>query len=88
MPSSQDEATDLRAQLRQLYEAYSGDVVSPDWLSEADRWAELVFCLLAQTAALPPELIRQAVNALQDLNLLDVTKLAAGEDHRRDTATA
>ncbi len=50
--------------------------LSHPWLSEHDRWKELVFALLTRISVLPEAQIRSATDYLSALNLLDVAALA------------
>src|SRR5262245_11890284 len=42
------------------------------WVNERDRWKELVFALLTRTCALPQRRIREAVDRLDLLGLIEV----------------
>jgi hypothetical protein len=46
------------------------------WVSERDRWKELVFALLTHVTSLPHFEIRQLADQLDDAGLLDVSVLA------------
>jgi hypothetical protein len=67
---------DIQTELKQLYERHESLLPTYAWASEADRWAELVFCLLSQCSDQDAETIRGAVAMLEALGLLDVDLLA------------
>ncbi|MGB8951187.1 MAG: hypothetical protein WCC06_00775 [Candidatus Aminicenantales bacterium] len=68
---------DLKTQLQKLFEKHEPDIGEYAWMYETDRWAELVFCLLNQCGRQAPETARMAVDMLQNLELIQVDKLAA-----------
>jgi len=68
--------TDLTMHLQELSEKHGPGLPWHPWLSEAERWNELVFCLLNQCADLEPAVIRTAVELLQALELVDLQHLA------------
>lgn len=70
---------DAKTQLPQRFEWQEADLAAHAWMSEADRWAELVFSLLNQCSDQEPETTRTAVTVLQDLELLKIGKLAVIE---------
>lgn len=46
------------------------------WLYEGDRWKELAFALLTRTTSLPERCVRDIVDDLEELGMLDVKMLA------------
>jgi hypothetical protein len=67
---------DLKTRLQELCARHESDLATYAWVSEDDRWAELVFCLLDQCHRQDPETTRSAVTTLQYLDLLESAKLA------------
>ena len=65
----------MKNQLQKLFERYEADLGDYTWLYESNRWVELVFCLLNQCAKQDPKITRQAVEALQYLDLLQINNL-------------
>jgi hypothetical protein len=47
------------------------------WIWEVERWKELVFALLAKVARISEEEVRDLVNQLETLELLDIATLAS-----------
>lgn len=66
----------LKTHLKQLYDRHISDLPPHVWMSEADRWAELVYFLLRQCSKQEPELLRNIVSTLQDLGVLKIDKLS------------
>jgi hypothetical protein len=57
------------------------------WVTEIERWKELVLALLRYSTAQPDELLREMVDLLDDLDLIDVETLAGSdEDQQRIVA--
>lgn len=46
------------------------------WFFEGDRWKELIFALLIPATGLPEARVRELTDLMQDLDLLEVKKLA------------
>src|SRR2546427_5798374 len=57
---------------------YGGNEVAHSyrWLSEAERWKELVFALLTRTTKLPQIAVRDLADRLHKLELLKISVLA------------
>ena len=70
---------DLVQFLQQLYLVTKPRMAPYPWFSEQDRWAELVYCLLDRVHPNHEGPVRAAVVLLQQLNLLNVERLAAIE---------
>jgi hypothetical protein len=66
---------DLKARLQQLHEQHQSDLAAYAWASEADRWVELIFCILLQYSTQRPEPTRAAVAMLRELSLLDLDRM-------------
>ncbi len=65
-----------RFELRRAFELEASDVVAAQaWPSERDRWAELVFSLLAVTTDTSEDAVRDLVRVMDSLELLDVKLL-------------
>jgi hypothetical protein len=77
---------DLSQQLMELLDAHSEYFGAHAWPSEADRWAELVFCLLHRLKGGDAQVNRQATQLLFAAGLLNVETLAKAEPE--STATA
>jgi hypothetical protein len=71
-----DKQIDLVQFVQQLYLNTKHRMPSYPWFSEQDRWAELAFCLLDRVHPNQEGAVRAAVVLLQQLNLLNVKKLA------------
>jgi hypothetical protein len=71
---------DLQATLRGLFLEHEADLGTYAWVSEDDRWAELVFCLLSRFGDRDPESLRDTVATLGGLGLLDLEMLAGDAD--------
>ena len=70
MPSS--DYDEVRFQLRKAILLYANAVAHPHrWLWEKERWSELVFALLTRATSVPERSVREAVNALSALDLLE-----------------
>ncbi len=67
---------DLSDHLDQLFDRYRDSLPSVLWPSEADRWAELLYCLLNQVGGESAERTRAAIENLNGLGLLDVSALS------------
>jgi hypothetical protein len=66
----------LKSDLERVYQQYGPTLGNYAWMSETDRWAELVFCLLQQCGGEDPALTRDAVAALQYLGLINIERLS------------
>lgn len=77
----------LKDKLQEIYDQHEPDLSAYVWVSEADRWAELAFCLLNQLTDLEPEQVRMIVNRLQDLGVLRIVALAGDGPEYQETRT-
>jgi hypothetical protein len=75
-----------REAIADVVEKYAEQLENLAWVSEADRWAELVFCLISQCTPQGPEASRKAIGMLQDLALLVPAQLAALENEDDEDA--
>ena len=66
----------LAMRLQELFERYEFDFADFPWVSETDRLAELIFCILNQCSTLAADETRRLVGQLADLGLLQSDKLA------------
>jgi hypothetical protein len=86
------DATNRQAEVQYLLRrvvVVDGPSIAPShmWVSERERWKELVFALLTGVTSLPHSEIRVLADQLDDAGLLDVGMLAkVGEERRRDMA--
>ena len=71
---------DLNEELRSLAERHLPELDDLRWASEADRWAELIFCVLNSFAEDAPERCRLATGTLAELDLLAPATLAGVDD--------
>ena len=69
--------TEIEFQLRKLITNYSDLFAYHQWPSEHDRWIELVFALVARISDKPEPDVRNAIEQLDDLGLLEVEELSA-----------
>lgn len=77
--SSEDEiAFQLRKALLQFSDEVAG---SHRWLSEVERWKELVFSLLSRALPLSSAVVRHAVAFLASLGLLEIDAELTGPEH-------
>lgn len=68
---------DLAYQLRKLYLKYGETFAFYQWPSEHQRWTELLFALATQLCDQHEDRLRDAIDLLDDLGLLDVDVLAS-----------
>lgn len=62
---------------KMLLQEAKGLALEYPWLSENDRWAELVFAILSSIVSLQEDEVREIVEQMADLDLLDISVLAA-----------
>lgn len=68
--------TEVEFQLRKLITKYSGLFAYHQWPSEQERWIELIFALVARISKKPEPEVREAIEFLDNLGLLDVKELS------------
>lgn len=69
--------TDANFLMRKLLVGYGGALSEAHpWLSEHDRWLELIFSMLASTSELPEERMRDLVSQLDVMGLTIVSEIA------------
>lgn len=68
--------SEMEFQLKKLFHKYSDLFVSQQWPSEHERWVELVFALVTRISNKAEDEIRDAIEDLDDLELLDVEGLS------------
>ena len=68
--------SEVQFQLRKLITKYSDLFAYHQWPSEQERWSELVFALVTKTSHKPETEIRDIVEELDELGLLDVEELS------------
>ena len=78
---------DLKEHLQQMLTRHAGELAAYPWLSEEDRWAELIFCLLLRYSPQRPEEVRSTVAALQELDLLGPETLARLSDREMESTS-
>ena len=81
-----DPGLDMQAYLGLLREARPADLAGLPWLSEHDRWTELVFCLLDECTAQGSDVVRALVATLDYLGLTRAAVLSGlgdGQGERR-----
>ena len=71
---------EIEFQLRKLYTRYSEYFMYHQWPSEHARWVELAFALVSKISEKPEAEVREAVEDLDELRLLETEKLAAVVD--------
>jgi hypothetical protein len=86
MSNDNERILDLQTRLRELYEQNASELETFAWVSEAERWGELVFCLLSLCTKQDPQVSRTAVQTLQTLGLLEPNTLASVSKGRGDPA--
>jgi len=69
-------SSELDFQLRKLLTKYSEVFDSHLWLSEHDRWVELIFCLVSTISNQSDPDVRDVIEVLDDLGLLEIEELA------------
>jgi hypothetical protein len=74
---AQSTTTEMEFQLRKLVTKYSDLFAYHQWPSEHDRWIELVFALVARISDKPEPDVRNAIEQLDDLGLLEVEELSS-----------
>ncbi len=68
--------SELEFQLRKLITKYSDFVVYHQWPSEHERWVELIFALITRISNKPESEIRDTVEELDDIELLNINELS------------
>ena len=68
--------SEIEFQLRKLITKYSDLFAYQQWPSEHERWIELVFALVTRISKKPESEIRDIVEYLDDLDLLDIEALS------------
>lgn len=68
--------SEMEFQLRKLITRYSGLFVYHQWPSEHARWVELIFALVTRISKKPEEEVRDIIEELDDLELLNVEALS------------
>lgn len=76
---------DLSSELRELSLRHLDSLGPMPWAAEADRWAELVFCLLNAVAADDPERSRELTDDLHRFGLIEPAVLLEVDDPASDT---
>jgi hypothetical protein len=81
--------------MRKLLVRYGAELAEAHpWLSEHDRWLELVFSMLASSSNLPEERVRELVSQLDALGLMSIAEIGntpdseAWEQHCVEIATS
>lgn len=69
--------TEVEFQLRKLITKYSDLFAYHQWPSEHERWIELVFALVARISDKPDLDVRNTIEQLDDLGLLEIEELSA-----------
>lgn len=72
----ESDISEMEFQLMKLFSRYSDLFVYHQWPSEHERWVELIFALVSRIGDKPESEVRDAVQGLDDLELLDVEKLS------------
>jgi hypothetical protein len=72
-----------QAAIAELIEDHVERLTDLVWVSEAERWAELVFWLLNECGQQDVEYVQKTVAVLDDLGLLEMPALAALDGERR-----
>jgi len=67
---------EIEFQLRKLVTKYSDFFAYHQWPSEHERWVELVFALITRIGKKPEYEIRDVIEKLDDLDLLDIEGLS------------
>lgn len=68
--------SEVEFQLRKLITKYSDFFAYHQWPSEHERWVELVFALVSRTSNKPESEVRDIIEELDDLGLLDIEELS------------
>lgn len=68
--------TEIEFQLRKLITKYSDFFAYHQWPSEHERWVELIFALVSTKSDKPQYEVRDIIEELDDLGLLDVEELS------------
>ncbi len=68
--------SEVEFQLRKLITKYSDLFVNHQWPSEHERWVELIFALVTRISKKPESEIRDIIEELDDLELLDIKELS------------
>lgn len=68
--------TEVEFQLRKLITKYSDLFAYHQWPSEHDRWIELVFALVTRISDKPEHDVRNAIEQLDDIGLLEIEVLS------------
>jgi len=68
--------SEIEFQLRKLITKYSDLFVYHQWPSEHERWVELIFALVTRIGKKPESEIRDIIEELDDLELLDIEELS------------
>lgn len=68
--------TEIEFQLRKLITKYSDFFAYHQWPSEHERWVELIFALVTRISKKPESEIRDIIEELDDLGLLDIEELS------------
>jgi hypothetical protein len=68
--------------LRRILAVEGALILGYPWGSEGDRWKELVFALLTRVVSEPEWKVRDIVNGLYALGLLDIGMLAKSKKHK------
>ncbi|GAA0404298.1 hypothetical protein GCM10009541_54380 [Micromonospora gifhornensis] len=76
---------DLPSELRELSLRHLDGLGAIPWAAEADRWAELVFCLLNAVAGDDPERSRELTDDLHRFGLIEPAVLLDVDDPASDT---
>jgi hypothetical protein len=73
----EEETTEMEFQLKKLITWYSDLFEYHQWPFEHFRWVELSFALVAKNSSIPEEEIRDVIQKLDELDLLDLSALAS-----------
>ena len=67
---------EIEFQLRKLITKYSDFFAYHQWPSEHERWVELIFALVTRISKKPESELRDIIEELDDLGLLDIEELS------------
>lgn len=73
---AESDLTPAERHLLMLYTFYESELLGSGWITENDRWNELLYAMLSATST-PAEVARLAMSALRPLGLTDLDVLAS-----------